>query len=46
MILYCVYKDSNNQNGKDQTEKPNKKRTDREAFEVEVMVDKQSDRHT
>ncbi|KAI3799248.1 hypothetical protein L1987_34540 [Smallanthus sonchifolius] len=45
MILYCVYKDSNKQNGRDQTEKPNKKSTDKEDFEVEVVADNQSNRH-
>nr|XP_043620151.1 bidirectional sugar transporter NEC1-like [Erigeron canadensis] len=38
MILYCVYKDCNKQNGKDQTQKPNKKSTDQDHFELEVVV--------
>ncbi|XP_076927089.1 bidirectional sugar transporter NEC1-like [Bidens hawaiensis] len=45
MILYCIYKDSDKKNDKDQTEKPNKKRTDKEEFEVEVTVNDQSNRH-
>ncbi|KAI3811603.1 hypothetical protein L1987_21329 [Smallanthus sonchifolius] len=43
MILYCVYKDSN---GRDQTEKPNKKSTDKEDIGVEVVLaDNQSNRN-
>nr|GEU66723.1 bidirectional sugar transporter NEC1 [Tanacetum cinerariifolium] len=38
MILYCVYKDSDKPLDKDRTRKPNKKSTDREDHEVEVIV--------
>ncbi|KAJ0746125.1 putative SWEET sugar transporter [Helianthus annuus] len=44
MILYCVYKDSNKKNDKDEQEKPNNKSTDKEGFEVEVVADSQCNR--
>ncbi|KAJ0575481.1 putative SWEET sugar transporter [Helianthus annuus] len=44
MILYCVYKDSNKKNDKDEQEKPNNKSTDKEDFEVEVVADSQCNR--
>ncbi|KAK9055382.1 hypothetical protein SSX86_026465 [Deinandra increscens subsp. villosa] len=45
MILYGVYKDANKQNGNDQTEKPNKKSTNKEDLEMEGMVNDQSNHH-